>query len=43
MSSIKPNYNTIVACKKCNMAEDQDKDLKIAFTNMLKVIREEIG
>ena len=43
MSPLKPNSTTTVGPEKCSMAEKQDKDFKIAFMNMLKLLREEMN
>jgi hypothetical protein len=43
MSPLKPNNTTTVGPDKCNMAEEQDKDIKIAFMNILEVFRKEIN
>jgi hypothetical protein len=42
ISSLQPG-NPNSRPKKCNIAEAQDKDLKITFLNMIEALKEEIS
>jgi hypothetical protein len=42
MSPLESNNPTIVASEKCNRSEPKDKDLKIAFMNMMEILKEEM-
>lgn len=43
MSPLEPSNTTIVDSEKCNIAEAKGKDFKIAFINMIEVLKEEIN
>lgn len=43
MSPLEPRNTTTVGPEYCNRDEAQEKDLKIAFMNMIKVLKEEIN
>lgn len=43
MSSVESSNPNIVGFENCNIAEGQDKDLKITFINMTKVLKEKMN
>lgn len=43
MSPVESSNPTIVGFGNCNIAEEQDKDLKITFMNMIKVLEEKMN
>lgn len=43
MSSIEPSNPTTLWPEKCNIAESQDKNFKIAIMDMIKVCKEDIN
>lgn len=43
ISLLQPNNPTTAGLEKCNIAEACDKDLKIAFMNMIVTLKEEIN
>lgn len=42
MSPLEPSNSTTTGPGKCNIVEAQDKSLKIAFMDMIEVLKEEM-
>jgi hypothetical protein len=43
MTLLGPSNPSTVDPKKCNIAKEQDKDLKIAFMNMIEVLKHKMN
>lgn len=43
MSPVESSNPTIVGFENCNIAEEQDKELKITFMNIIKVLKEKMN
>jgi hypothetical protein len=43
MSSAEPSNPATLGTKICNVAEAQDRDFKIAFINMIEVLKEDMN
>ena len=43
MSPLDPSNLTIVGPKNCNLAEEQDKDLKISLMDMIEAFKDKIN